>query len=102
MDPRLIIILTSFVCSLGLGLGIQYNPHAEIRDDIVRVNATVCARGMHQFQLPGNIRVSVCNRLVDIRQFTGITPTIKGIELRRSSFISLTRIWPNITRAAAA
>ena len=65
-------------------------------------NDTLCERGGHQFKLgQSNKRLTVCTYerrvLIDVREFIGERPTIKGIQLTTREYFTLKVLMPRVS-----
>ena len=65
-------------------------------------NDTLCERGGHQFKLgQSNKRLTVCTYerrvLIDVREFIGDRPTIKGIQLTTTEYFTLKVLMPRVS-----
>ena len=107
---RVQILLGSFIVigTLTTGLLMGLRPHTselkpvdyELNVTQHVTNSTLCIV-MKTYVLTPSLRATVCNHRfegirLDVRQFVGSKPTIKGIVLSRQSFTSLLSVWSDI------
>lgn len=95
------VILTVICVMTGVGVGLKntINPTDSVAEAPQLVSS---CKSMSQYQLSNNVRATVCTfkagtRRLDIRQFIGDKPTIKGIALNYESFMMLDRFWDSIS-----
>ena len=65
-------------------------------------NDTLCEHGGHQFKLgKSNKQLTVCTYerrvLIDVREFIGDRPTIKGIQLTTTEYFTLKVLMPRVS-----